>query len=193
MESITLYYYFSTIAQVLAAISALLAVFTHFKISEIKDFLIGDGMATFKRMEAKETGYDLPKDYKKYLDRLRDSIGRRSIIGIQEVIEELAKNEKSQGRTLKTNPRGLQYLETRFMGRLSQISIIKLSTKLSIILAFIAIIISIVSLVFVEYLNCCCHASLMWMIVILIIITTLFSMVFTIKGIFYGLKDHEDV
>ena len=36
MTQTTLYYFFSTTAQVLAAISALLAVFTHFKINEIK-------------------------------------------------------------------------------------------------------------------------------------------------------------
>jgi hypothetical protein len=47
MTDTTLYYFFSTISQVLAAISALLAVFTQFKISEIKDFLIGDGKATY--------------------------------------------------------------------------------------------------------------------------------------------------
>lgn len=189
----TLYYFFSTIAQILAAISALLAVFTHFKINEIKEFLVGDGMATLKRMCAKTTGYFFvdEEDHKKYFERLRDAVHRKSILGILEVIELLSKYEKDEGFTLLERKRGLQYLEIRFKGRQTQISKIKSLTKKSIIAAFIAIFGSITSLLFVEIIYNNCVITLI--IISLVLIITLISMIFTIQGIFSGLKDEEDV
>lgn len=193
MKANTLYYFFSTIAQVFAAISALLAVFTHFKINEIKDFLVGDGTATFERMKINEEGYVLPKEteHKLYLGRLRDAVARKSILGILDVIKILAQNERKQGKDLNSNPRGLQYLEKRFEERRSQFEKIKSWTKKSIILAFIVISISLISLVIVEYLVNC------FLLVIIIIITTIivaiFSIYYTVKGIFYGLSDLGDV
>ncbi|TAL68711.1 MAG: hypothetical protein EPN82_09570 [Bacteroidetes bacterium] len=191
MTSTTLYYFFSTIAQVMAAISALLAVFTHFKINGIKVFLIGDGKATFERMNSKETGYDLESNYKKYLDRLRDALFRESILGIKEVIEILAKNEQGKGKTIETNPRGLQYLEKRFKERISQLNKIKSLTKQAIVFAIFAICLSIISIVFVE--KIIDNSLLIWSLMIFILIVTLFSLVYTIRGVFYGLKDQEDV
>ncbi len=47
-EATTLYYFFSTLAQVLAAITALVAVLVHFRISALRDFLIGDGESVLK-------------------------------------------------------------------------------------------------------------------------------------------------
>lgn len=190
MTDTTLYYFFSTISQVLAAISALLAVFTHFKISEIKDFLVGDGKATYERMLLKEPGYDLPIDYKKYLDRLRDSIGRKSIAGILQVINVLATNEKDQGKTLESNRRGLQYLEVGFNKRMMQITKITSLTKKSLVFAFLAIISSIVSLIFVQQLKDLFTLSLV--ITIAIIISTALSMTFTILGVYEGLQEQKD-
>lgn len=191
MTTTTLYYFFSTTAQVMAAISALLAVFTHFKINGIKVFLVGDGKATFERMSRKEPGYDLEHDYKKYFDRLRDALFRDSILGIKEVIEILAKNEQDKGKTLKSNPRGLHYLEKRFKERISQMNRIKSLTKKAIVSAIIAIFSSIISLIFVEkIINLC---GLTWVLIIFIFILTAFSMVYTIRGVSYGLKDQEDV
>src|ERR1022692_624633 len=109
METTTLYYFFSTTAQVLAAISALLPVFTHFKITEIKESIIGDGIATLNRWEKPENGYPPPiMDSNNYFERLEDSVGRKSINGIHDVIKKLAEFEKNQSRSLKDSPRGLQ-------------------------------------------------------------------------------------
>ena len=192
METTTLYYYFSTIAQVMAAISALLAVFAHFKINEIKEFLVGDGKATLERMSLTEKGYNLgTPDFKKYHDRLRDAIGRKSIKGIFEVIKILATNAINKGETAENSPRGFQYLESRFSGRIKQISEIKTLTKTSIILSFIAIFISIISLVLVEILIKLCFIN--WIIIIIVLLATVLSMIFTIRGIFKGLQDQEDV
>lgn len=191
MQATSLYYYFSSVAQVLAAISALLAVFTQFKISEIKDFLIGDGLATLERMKLHETGYDLVTDFKKYSDRLRDSVGRKSIMGVLEVLEVLAKNEKEAGRTIESNPRGLQFLERRFKDNLTQLYSIQTLTKKSIVLAFIAIFIALISLVFVEHLVN--HNILDWAVIISVFIVGSLSMIFTIKGVFQGLKNQKDM
>ena len=191
MTTTTLYYFFSTTAQVMAAISALLAVFTHFKINGIKVFLVGDDKAVFERMSAKESGYDLEQNHKRYFDRLRDALFRNSILGIKEVIEILAKNEMDKGKTIETNPRGLQYLEKRFTERISQMNKIKSLTKKAIIFATFSIFASIISIVFVEKIinNC----SLTCCLIIFILLLSSFSMVYTIRGIFYGLKDQEDV
>ncbi|MDZ7660747.1 hypothetical protein [Fodinibius sp.] len=50
----TLYYFFSTLAQVLAALVALIAVLVHFRINALRDFLVGDGNAILRRTEQKE-------------------------------------------------------------------------------------------------------------------------------------------
>jgi hypothetical protein len=191
MTTTTLYYFFSTTAQVMAAISALLAVFTHFKINGIKVFLVGDGKATFERMSNKEYGYELEPNYKKYIDRLRDALFRESLLGIQEVIEILSKDEQDKGKTIESNPRGLKYLEKRFKERILQMNKIKCLTTKAIVFAIIAIFSSIISIVFVEYIICNC--ALIWSIIIFILIVIMFSMVFTIQGVYYGLKDQEDV
>ena len=191
MQANSLYYYFSTVAQVLAAISALLAVFTQFKISEIKDFLIGDGIATLERMKLHEAGYYLATDFIKHIDRLRDSVGRKSIMGVLEVLEVLSKNEKDAGKTLITNPRGLQHLEKRFKRNLLQLNKIQALTKKSIVLAFVAIFLSLISLIFVENLKNYRIAN--GMIIASVFAITFFSMLFTIQGIFYGLRNQKEI
>lgn len=189
MEINILFYFFSTVAQVLAAISALLAVFTHFKINEILEFLVGDGRATLQRMEKPENGYILKKDNIKFHDRLRDSVGRKSILGIKEVIDLLANQEKEQRKTIESNPSGLQFLKKRFEIRQDQIGYIKSLTKKSISVAFIAIFISLVSLVFISIISYKIYVG----VIILVISLTLVSMGFSIKGVFVGLQDQERI
>lgn len=191
MTSSTLYYLFSTVAQVMAAISALLAIFIQFKLTDIKVFLLGDGKATFERLSNKEPGYDLEIGYKKYHDRLRDALVRESIKGIQEVIEVLAKNESDKGRSIDTNPRGLQYLEKRFKERISQMNKIKFMTKMSIVFSFITIFVSVISIIFVEQIIN--HYDLIWILLIFIFTVTAISITYTVRGVFNGLKDLEDV
>ncbi|PLX00712.1 MAG: hypothetical protein C0594_15395 [Marinilabiliales bacterium] len=205
IDSTTLYYFLSTIAQVLAAIAALLAVFTHFKISEIKDFLVGDGQATHIRMVHSQetqlknfsrgiikqfTGYCLENQHDKYQDRLRDAVGRKSLKGIKDVIDLLAKQEKNQNKTIETNPRGLQYLQLRYEKRLKNLNNIKLATKYAILFSFITIVISLILLLFVDCILCSEY-----------VIEILFAMVglsvtclsLTFIGVHFGLKDMEDV
>lgn len=189
MEPTTLYYFFSTVAQVLAGISALLAIFTQFKINEIKEFLVGDGKSTYNRMYNKEDGYDLKKNYKTYLDRLRDAIDRKSILGILEVIEKLADYEIELGRSLETNPRGLIFLKDQFNLRILRIKRIKNLTKKSIFIASLTILMSLVSLTFVECIVDSFYLS--WGIILTTISLTIFTLIFTVQGVFAGFEEME--
>lgn len=189
MEPQSLYYYFSTTAQVLAAIAALLAIFTQFKINEIKDFLIGDGQAVYQRMGLKEDGYDLPHGYNKYYKRLRDAVGRKSIFGILEVIEILANYEMELGRNLKTNPTGLNFIKNHINSRISQIRLIKKITKKAVIISSIAIEISLMSLIFVKFIAV--MDIIAWILVIITLTLTFVSILITISGIYKGLEEIE--
>lgn len=193
MTETTLYYLFSTLAQSFAAISALLAVFTHFKIGELKDFLVGDGQSILDRMDIKEPGYDFPNEKTRLTlyGRLRDSISRKSIFGISEVIQQLAKKEKDEGKSLQTNPRGLQYIENGFNRRMKQMTNIKSPTKRSIISAFVVIFLSLISIVFVNDLINLCLTK--WFLIFLIFVISTYSLILTIKGIYEGLRDQKDV
>ena len=186
MDSNTLYYFFSTVAQVLAAICALVAVLSHFKINEIKTFLVGDGKAVYERMNNREQGHQLKDihEHLKYLARLRDSVGRNSISGIKEVIELLASLE------VEPKKRGLKYLEERFNYRINQLNDIKLLTKKSIIFAFLVIAISLISLVFVEQIKTMEYISST--IISIVIILTFMSIIYTIQGVYRGLENQDD-
>lgn len=108
----TLYYTFSTIPQILAATTAILAAFIHFRLLSIKELLIGDGISALDRYKSKEDGYSLEEDY---ASRLRDGINRKSIAEIKEVLKILCEKEKGLGRNKNTNPTGFHYLyEDRF-------------------------------------------------------------------------------
>jgi hypothetical protein len=138
-------------------------------------------------MKLKEQGYKLDK---KHEDRLRDSLGRKSILGIYEVIILLSKNEKDEGKSLLSNPKGLQFLENGFSNRMNQITEIKSLTKKSLIFAFISIIVSVISLIFVQTLYNTCIVN--W-IIFAVVFTTSSSMIFTTLGIYKGLQDQEDI
>jgi hypothetical protein len=110
MDNSTLYYTLSTIPQILAATSAILAAFIHFRLSTIHNFLVGDGKSALNRLG--ETGYELEK---KESDRLRDGVNRKSIAEIKEILEVLKEKEISDGFEKSIRPTGLQYLfEDRF-------------------------------------------------------------------------------
>lgn len=188
----SLYYFFSTVAQVLAATSALLAIFSQFKISELNNFLIGDGKATFERMNKKETGYTFIDEaiHNINLNILRDAIGRRSIFGIFEIINLLSIQEFNEKITIADRPRGLQYLEKRFIERKSLVREIKSLTKKSIITAFITIFISIISLIFVEKIVL---TFISIVLITIVVISSAYCFYLAINGMIKGLNDLNEV
>ncbi len=181
MDDTGLYYFFSTVAQVLAAVSALLAVFSHFKIREISDFLVGDGQSIYERMTIKEKGYEPPND--NTYGRIRDAVGRRSIPDIHEVITLFANSQNVQSET-----RGFTYLQKRFERRVQQIKDIKSMSLLSVLIAFVGIL---ASLIFIAFVDQMCHCYY-WPVGLMMLLVLVF-LILSFRGVYLGLKDQEGV
>ncbi len=102
----TLYYFFSTAAQVLASTTALISIVLQFKLNSLKRFLIGDGQAVYNRAIANE--YKNNPLNNQQLGRLRDSIEREDIEGIDAVLKTLQDKEEEE------SPNGFKSLYKRF-------------------------------------------------------------------------------
>jgi len=105
MDNDTFYYTLSTIPQVLAAVSAVIAAFIHFRLRDIQNLLIGEGQTAYDRRE--NPGYCLNNTY---TQRLRDAINRKNIHEIDEVLRILRDQEYDEGYTKKDRPTGLQFI-----------------------------------------------------------------------------------
>jgi len=147
-ESTTLYYFFSTLAQVLAAITALVAVLVHFRISALRDFLIGDGESVLKRkLDFGNTqGYDLLTDLNS--NRLKDSIYRKDINGIRQVLAELAQLEAN--KNISSDHHGFQWLLSFFLTSEEEITQMSKTSKSSFIIAFVTALYSVIAILFVD-------------------------------------------
>lgn len=186
MESTTLYYFLSTLAQALAAISALLAVFMQFKINEIRDYLVGWGITLHRELSKTQRNNEYsnyPNDYK-YILRLQGDSERKSVKAIYEDIKELAKNVPQD----INNERDINYVESRFDYYLGRIEKIKKLTLYSIAIAFSIIVLSLIALPFVEFLK---HSIFSWIIIVIMLIMTIISLIFTFKGVTIGLENKE--
>lgn len=149
----TLYYFFSTLAQVIAALVALVAVLVHFRISVLRDFLVGDGDAIIYRKERIEAGYEILSNL--MLQRLKDAVRRNDIIGIKNVIRELAGKESEAGYTLETRPNGFQRLLLNFENTESQINEMSNLSKLAFLFALSTAFISVITILFVDFVSNC--------------------------------------
>jgi len=181
MDDTGLYYFFSTVAQVLAAVSALLAVFSQFKIKEISDFLVGDGQSIFDRIESKEEGYNPPTP--NTYGRIRDAVARRSIPDINEIIQQYALSQNEQSKT-----RGFTYLQKSFERRVQQIKDIKRMTRWSVLMAFIGIFTSLLFIATVKQMECCYY----WPVGIIMLLVLIF-LCMSFWGVYLGMKDQEGV
>ena len=179
MEANTLYYTFSTIPQVIGAIAAIIAAFTHFRIANLKEYLIGDGKSVLHRWGEKE--YKFPKKEEiKQKKRLKDAIARRSIPEIKNIIFQLHCIAKVKGYSKKDSPTGIQYVyEDRFCGTENHINKLKRWTIYVIVISFFTIIISIVSLAMIDVIisaTCLDYKYwVLWINVALFIISLLFA------------------
>ncbi len=144
----TLYYFFTTVAQTLAAIAALIAVVVHFRISALRDFLVGDGEAVLKGLEEHRAGYQgIPKKYK---DRLINSNHRKDIGGIKSVIQCMAEKEKDAGHTLKDRPNGFQWLLSCFLTTEDDINKMLIASKRAFIFAITTALYSIMAILLID-------------------------------------------
>lgn len=154
MDEITLYYTLSAIPQILAATSAVLAAFIHFRLTTVHNILVGDGKATLDRArkdEKGETGYILDDGQR---DRLRDWVYRKSIAEIKEILIELKDIEIKEGFTKQDRPTWLQYLfDDRFCPTEKHYTKLKKSSIQVIGLCLATIIIAVISLSLTDHLN----------------------------------------
>lgn len=183
MSENTLYYFFSSIAQVLAALTTLIVIILQFRLDGLKRYLIGDGHATYNRAIAKEKGHSLDTIN---LDRLRDSLGREDLDGIEAVLMVLHDTEKAEGETTDTRPRGLQFLYMRFKKMRSEITLLKEKITQIIQISLLTIILSIGVISTVDLIKC--NIFLEVSVAVIIFILLLVSLWKTYCGIKIGLK-----
>ena len=179
----TLYYFFSTVAQILAATTALTSIVLQFKINGLQKYLVGSGQAIYERIKIKETGYIIDN---KQQDRLRDALFRESLDEIEAVLLILKDIEGREGHSKDDRPRGLQYLyekytQMKFDLKKSKSSIISV-TKIS----FITIILSLIILTSVDFLK----NSLVFEVssILIILLLSIFSLYETYKGMKLGIE-----
>lgn len=179
-NSSTIYYFFSTIAQVLAATTALVSISLQFQIGNIKRYLLGDGQATYDRASAGDKGYNLEN---KYLNRLRDSLGREDLDGIEEVLKVLHDTEEKESHTETTYRRGLQFLYNRFVKMRADATRIKKMIKQSVIYSLITILISIAMLGLADIIMNCIIIEIITMVVVFLML------MFTLQKTFLTIKE----
>ncbi len=165
----TLYYTFSTNAQVLGALVAILAAFVHFRIIRLETYLIGDGKAILHRWENywKEyrENWDITPEIEKTLkERLEDAIDRKSINEIEDALKNLKwLEEKTEQKNVRNS---LSYLiEKWFLGTKKQIKDLKNLTIFVVVLAIFTISMSIVFLSMVDKLATCEFSSLISLVI----------------------------
>jgi len=183
----TIYYFTSTIAQVLAATSALLAIFIQFRINEVKKFLIGEGSSVYRRKLDNHKGYEILG--KLHIFRLSDSIGREDIDGIEEIIKVLRDNEINEGYTIETRQTGFQVLYDRFINNKVYLKELRNTIKKPIFLSLITITLSISIILFTDVLKD--YKILTLVILISLLVITILSIYFTFIGITEGLRDRN--
>lgn len=179
----TLYYFFSTVAQVLAATAALSVIILQFKINEIKRFLIGSGHAMFRSMARGERYYDKLEPHKR--NRLEDAIGREDINGIEEILNLLTKYEIDDGIKLKDHPTGFQGLNERYKNQKILITTLNKLMRAPIIFSLITIIACLIGLSFVDLINKNLISSITSILLVLFLV--IFSLWKTYKAITRGL------
>ena len=139
----TLLYSFSTIAQVLAALTALTGIFLFYRIEGINNLLIGQGIAILKgqrtKIDNKVQGEPLLTEIE--YCRLRDAIDRKNIYGIEEILLVLTNQEFETGITetgyvnnvYKNFRNTKEFLKTSKIGTIVNICVLIIPLILSIV------------------------------------------------------------
>ncbi len=192
IDETTLYYLFSTNAQLLGALVAILAAFVHFRVTRLQDYLIGDGQAIydnwdtddykelFERINLKSKAHTLKS-------RLKDGISRKNIYEIKDVLVNINSYMKKAYHVKIEND--LMYIiEDWFLGTEKKIRKLKEYTILISGLAIFTIILSLVLLAFTnQIILCLCYAMMSLILNLLFTVTILILSFFLI---YMGLSDN---
>lgn len=179
MEPTTLYYTFSTIPQVIAAATAILAAFMFVRLNSIKDLLVGDGKALLDRYHKGEyKEYDIEN---LYIGRLNDAINRKTINQIKEVLNIFREKEIEKDFTPQNRPTGFQYVYDRFCSTEKHYKKIFRMATIAVIISILSILISIVCLSLVDYIKSSeclsCFCLLLNIIVFIVAISFILTVV----------------
>lgn len=169
ISSNTLYYFFSTVAQVLAATSALSAIFIQVKINAIKKFLVGTGKAMLNRIGFNEEGYRELESIHKL--RLRDSVDKEDLDGVEDILGILTKKEIEKGIKKENHPTGFQGINEKYVNQKELIESLNKLMKVAILYSLITIFASVICLGLVDLINDNLFSTIASTVVILFLIT----------------------
>lgn len=181
----TLYYYFSTIAQVVAATVALVSIAIQFRIINLRRHLVGDGQAVYNRAIAGQRGYDVLDD--KLKQRLSDALEREDLDGIGDVIRFLVEANAPSYIDLILNPHGFNQLNTTFFKAINAMKVMKLKIVSIVLISIITISTALISLVFIDLYKVF-PAIIVFISVGLSFILFIATMIMNYKGIKKGLE-----
>jgi hypothetical protein len=169
-----IYYTFSTIPQVLAALIALVGVFVIFKIQILNKELLGFGKAILDEFERCEKVREKVKQKNKMLEsRLKKSINRNDFDGLGIQINEIAEilNTKSLSGVAESYVKSKEFKE----------NLIK-KTKTESIFSIIVILMSVVILPFAKIISTNLFCSiLIFFIIMLLFGLSLFLIIIIVK------------
>lgn len=184
----TVYYTLSTIAQVQAAVVALLGVFLFYKIQRISDIQIGQGKAIKanldEKIEKKERNIDT------HYRRLRDAIHRKNLYGIEEAVLHFTIEEiKAAKQDLATNGYYL-HVYPKFIDTKRTLNILKWTTAIALTLCFTSLLYSLISLSQIDSINN--YNCIILSNVILFTVAEVFSIYVVINSLFKILPFEKD-
>lgn len=192
IEKNTLYYVFSTDAQVIGALVAILAAFIHFRITRLQDYLIGDGQAILNRWAEYQKNWEPKFNNESFLyKRLEDGIVRKNVYEIKDALKHVSELEKKRGQ-IKERNNLIYVIKEWFGGTEKKVKELKDLTVLVVVLAIFTIILSIVSLSIVDILANCEYCAIMSLLINLFFtIVTLLVAGFVIYQGFMDKAIHE--
>jgi hypothetical protein len=169
--------------QVIAAISAILAVFLFRRLETLKSILIGDGTAILNRSSVSEYDFLFEEDLeairiKKWQDkRLRDGINRKDIEEIKKVIEFYGNQEqKAEEKGKKINKEsGLQNFYRKFSNTEELFNNIIFFAKITFFTSIASILLSVICLAFTDviYSNCLSSSAIAVNLIVFILSITM--------------------
>lgn len=191
MDKNAFYYALSTIPQIVAAVSAILAVFLFRRLETLKNILIGDGKSIWDRSIAREYDFlfesdaDASKEKKRQDLRLRDGISRKNIGEVKDIIKFYNDQEnKAEKNGLTINKvTGLQYVYGKFCSTEELYNNIISFAKVTFIVSIISILFSVTSLSFANFIFSICASDIIIIVnLIIFILAILMSIVVVIKS-----------
>jgi len=199
MDKNTLYYTLSTIPQVIAAISAILAVFLFRRLESIKNLLIGDCRSILNRSNKGEYDFLLNMESSDRHDknkqdlRLKDGISRKNHMEVKKVVLFYSNQEKKaeqKGITINKET-GLQYVFGKFCKTEKLYNdLIKLSI-VTLLVSILSILLSVICLSYADMIFSNCKSDLVILTNLILFIVAIFLTVCVVIKSFKKDTPHE--